>query len=567
MSKNKELTYNKRAIVKLAIWWCFFIWQSIPAIFVAILFVIFVRWLRVDWRILAGFGAAVAIVCILKMLYLGILKSFLVGGFYINYNFWNNIFRYDTVDELKYYFSQFYMYYIPTPFPILGLLAIAQLIPNHSHEKKLKDLQSGKIKKDDSSSEISTASLDKVLDKLFDRDYDGTLIGASKKTGKIVGMPDSHVNQLALVVGTTGSGKTVTIRRFCSRAIMANYPLIIVDAKPTKENTAWVEAQARAVGKKFYGFNCGEKWNYNPLAHGGYTELKDKLICLKDEWESDYYRSIAEDYLQTTIEVLIASGEPFDLRRVVECLDFSELALIVRSINDPRLQARVKRIAEYERKDITGLQAHLNILVNSEMGEYFEDKPGKTFDLGGVISINAVVYFALPALQFSSFSAVLGKLIINDIKTVINRELTKKPIFTVFDEFSVFAGDQVLNLVNMGRGKGVHAVFGTQGISDLKRVSSEFSNQVLNCVNTIICHRVNDSDSVESITSWAGTRNIFDVTAQIGGEDGTGMGSVRQNKEYVIHPDSIKQGLETGEAFFISKVGKFRSEKIKVKNS
>ena len=265
--------------------------------------------------------------------------------------------------------------------------------------------------------------------------------------------------------------------------------------------------------------------------------------------------------------MLIASKQPFNLKRVVECLEPDELLSMLRAAANPRLEARVRRIAQYERKDIIGLQAHLNILIHSEMGEYFEAKEGKTFDLGGVIRGNAVVYFALPALRFPSFSKVLGKLIINDIKAVVDRETSGKRIFTVFDEFSVFAGDQVLNLVNMGRGKGVHAIFGTQGISDLKSVNKEFANQVLNCVNTIICHRVNDHDSAEAIAAWAGTRDMFDVTAQIGETGSTGMGSVRRNKEFIIHPDAIKQDLQSGEAFYISKVGKFRSEKIKVKYS
>ena len=137
----------------------------------------------------------------------------------------------------------------------------------------------------------------------------------------------------------------------------------------------------------------------------------------------------------------------------------------------------------------------------------------------------------------------------------------------MFDEFSVFAGDQVLNLVNMGRGKGVHAIFGTQGLSDLKKVDSEFASQVLNCVNTIICHRLNDHDSAEAVAAWAGTKDSFDMTAQIGGDGATGMGSVRRNKEFIIHPDSIKQNLQPGEAFYISKVGRFKAEKIKVKYS
>ena len=170
----------------------------------------------------------------------------------------------------------------------------------------------------------------------------------------------------------------------------------------------------------------------------------------------------------------------------------------------------------------------------------------------------------LRILLVPSFAKVLGKLIINDIKAVIDRLESKQRIFTVFDEFSVFAGEQVLNLVNMGRGKGIHAIFGTQGLADLKRVDPDFENQLLNCVNTLICHRLNDHNSAESVASWVGTKDGFDVTAQISEDKSTGMGSVKRNKSFIIYPDSIKQDLQPGEAFYISKVGKFFYDKLKV---
>ena len=148
-------------------------------------------------------------------------------------------------------------------------------------------------------------------------------------------------------------------------------------------------------------------------------------------------------------------------------------------------------------------------------------------------------------VRFPSFSKVLGKLVINDLKAVIDRRGNNdKPVFAIFDEFSVFAGDQALNLVNMGRGKGVHAVFGTQGLADLDRVDVGFKSQVLNCTNTLICHRLNDQESAEAIASWVGTKDAFTVTAQINSQQAqAGIGSVRVNKEFVVHPDMIKQGL------------------------
>ena len=370
---------------------------------------------------------------------------------------------------------------------------------------------------------------------------------------------------MALVLGTTGSGKTITLRRFYQRAIMRGYPLIIIDGKPDTTNICWLTELAKKYHRRFMGFNCANYLSYDSLAHGNYTELKDKIICLKDTWENDYYRSIAEDYLQTTFEVLLKVGGQLDLKRVVECLSYNKLKLLATNTKDEALINRVKELKNYEQKDITGLQAHLNILINSELGRYF-DKTEQSFSLTDVINQQAVVYFALPALRFPSFAKVLGKLVINDIKAVIDRERNYNgAIFTVFDEFSVFAGEQVLNLVNMGRGKGVHAIFGTQGLADLDRVDVSFKNQVLNCVNTLICHRLNDQESAEAVANWVGTRDVFSVTAQLNmKENEGGMGSVSVNKEYIVHPDEIKRGLKVGEAFLVTKVGDFRKEKIRI---
>ncbi|MFU8797324.1 MAG: type IV secretory system conjugative DNA transfer family protein [Gammaproteobacteria bacterium] len=570
------LTRHPRQSAQLLALFAFLLWQTPAALLGLILFVLFTRLLKYPWwgMLCVGlFFTAVTFFVDFGTTHSRIPLTDFLSHLILSFGRDNFVF-------LKFFFAQKFsialhlvydkfLLYLPA-FSVLfsGIFAVLDLIPNSAYEKQMRALQRGQ---NDNVVEAKPRSVENALEKLDERQHDGTVLGISKYSNRVVTLSDNAVNQLALVLGTTGGGKTITLRRFYQRAMMKNYPLIIVDGKPTDENTAWIAERAKAAGKPFYGFNCGNFAHYDSLASGGYTELKDKIISLKDEWSSDYYRSIAEDYLQTTFEVLLLSGEPYDLKRVVEYLDYEHLALLVRKLdgdNLMRLAPRVKRLSKYDQKDITGLQAHLSLLINSELGDYFTHVPDKTFNLRQVIENNGVVYFALPALRFPSFSSVLGKLIINDIKAVIDRESSGKRIFTVFDEFSVFAGEQVLNLVNMGRGKGIHAIFGTQGVSDLKKITPEFANQVLNCVNTLICHRLNDQDSAEAVSSWAGTRETFTLTAQVGMSQGnTGMGSVRRNKEFIVHPDAIKQELQPGEAFFISKVGEFKPDKIKVKYS
>ncbi len=557
---NDYINAHPRQCLLMLIMGIAFIWQSVVAVIAISLYALIKMYPPSRWWMVLMMGAILALTAI----YCADSQwaQFLREGFNFNKVFWH----YLLTNKLLYAFSSIQLnYLVGFSVWIAGILLTIDLIPDNPYNKEVTALHKGQS---NSVPEVSEKSITKALNKIGDEDHGGTILGVSKYTGQYSIIPDRDINQVLLVLGTTGSGKTITLRRFYKRAITQGYPLIIVDGKPDVDNINWLTQLAENHGRKFFGFNCANYLPYDPLANGGYTELKDKIISLKDEWSSDHYRSIAEDYLQATFEVLLKSKKNFDLKMVVQCLNYTDLLMLTREVGDMELAKRVESLEQYDRSDITGLQAHLNILIHSELGQYFQ-KNSSTFTLSDVIQQNGVVYFALPALRFPSFSKVLGKLVINDLKAVIDRnDVNRNRIFTVFDEFSVFAGEQVLNLVNMGRGKGVHAIFGTQGLADLDRVDVMFKSQVLNCVNTLICHRLNDQESAESIANWVGTQEGFTVTAQLNIKQGdANMGSVRRNKEFIVHTDDIKQGLQTGEAFYITKVGKFRKDKIRVKFS
>jgi hypothetical protein len=203
---------------------------------------------------------------------------------------------------LNYLYNYGMGYLLGMPLLFAGVLSVVELMQNSPHQKAITALQKGEhlhVRK-----ELSDKKLESALKRVDESRYDGTVLGVSNYTGAPVVLPDNYINQVLLVLGTTGSGKTITLRRFYKRAITKGLPLIIVDGKPTTENIQWVQALAEKHNRKFYGFNCGNYAHYDCLSDGGYTELKDKVISLKDEWENDYYKSIAEDYLQAVFQVL-----------------------------------------------------------------------------------------------------------------------------------------------------------------------------------------------------------------------------------------------------------------------
>jgi len=120
----------------------------------------------------------------------------------------------------------------------------------------------------------------------------------------------------------------------------------------------------------------------------------------------------------------------------------------------------------------------------------------------------------------------------------------------------VFAGEQVLNVINMGRSAGLHAVLATQSVADIGRAvpmtPDHFIRQVFASCNNYLIQRLNAPEDAVTVAELIGTKASFSHTAQIGEAGSTGWGSVRRTRSFQVHPDQIKQ-LKRGEAVFVNK--------------
>ncbi len=114
-----------------------------------------------------------------------------------------------------------------------------------------------------------------------------------------------------------------------------------------------------------------------------------------------------------------------------------------------------------------------------------------------------MVYFCLQPLAFPAYAASLGKLIINGLKALASSQLEKsekKAIYAIFDEFSAFAGEQIINLINQGRNVGIHAVLSTQSLADIVHNGDEaLLGQVLSNYNNYIIQRQNYHQDAEQL--------------------------------------------------------------------
>lgn len=154
----------------------------------------------------------------------------------------------------------------------------------------------------------------------------------------------------------------------------------------------------------------------------------------------------------------------------------------------------------------------------------------------------------------------MGRLVLIDCKKAVSnlfKANNKQRTFFVFDEINVYISSALINLLNKSRSANITCIPATQSLSDLEEAGEEaLKNQVLENCNNYIILRQNTAKSSEEWAKTIGTKKSIEVTYQIEQDFhtsvSTGLGSARQVREFIYHPDEIKQ-LRTGEAFYISK--------------
>jgi hypothetical protein len=393
------------------------------------------------------------------------------------------------------------------------------------------------------------------------------LFGTEFSSGRWAYLTYNQLTHHLIVIGTTGRGKTQTVLNIVEAAILAGFPLVYLDGKGDQELVARVRAFAKLHNRKFYLFdptNLPASCAYNPVATGTYTQRADRVIAMRDVYSEAHYRILNEGFMITVFKIMEYSGIPVDLVTTERHCSTEQLLATLyrksgRTVASEALRTEILKQREAESEGISSLRAEIRNLCISDFGILFDtqraEREGReVLSLSRARAEGAIVFFALPGLQYPMAAARAGRMILNDIKGTLPESRNLWPL--LFDEYSVFGGGpQILNLLSMGRVFGAAGVLISQSCFDLATDSSNSANsiqQALASVNSMILHQLNAADDAELVARTVGTATELEHTAQAIGEKPTGASSIRQVREFRLHPDSLKS-LGTGEALYVDR--------------
>jgi conjugal transfer pilus assembly protein TraD len=364
----------------------------------------------------------------------------------------------------------------------------------------------------------------------------------------------------ALVVGATGSGKTVTQTLIAVRAIEAGRAAIVIDPKGDRAMREQLRRVALRVGREFVEWSPSGPSVYNPYGRGGDTEIADRVLAGEHFTEPHYLRQ-AQRYLGHVVRALRASGGEVSLAGIVRLLDPQALELLLRDMPERQAQEShdyLDSLTPRQQRDLAGVRDRLAILGESDVGCWLDPAhKARRFDLLACARSGAIVYFNLESDSRPLLSRMLGAAVVQDLQCVVaSLQGRPAPTTVVIDEFAAVAAEQVVALFGRARSAGFGLLLGTQELSDLRLPGRErVLEQVMGNLSLLIAHRQVVPASADLLSRLGGVRGSWRVTWASNGRT-----TRTRTDEPVLVPDSLMR-LAPGWAAVIA-LGRSRGARL-----
>ena len=387
------------------------------------------------------------------------------------------------------------------------------------------------------------------------------LIGLNHK--KPVYIPDNCKH--CFICGTTGSGKTVALSNFIKHGAEINLPMLIVDGKGDIGDGSILEIIKQfCKGQKLYIINLADPVNsakYNPFKNASPTMCKDMLINMT-EWSEEHYKLNTERYLQRLIILLNQNEIPLSFKTIINYMSIGKFNSLSSNLLKSEIISKDEHLLNLEISESCGkiaqsASARFSTIAESEFGSIFDENG---IDIYTALQENAVILFVLNPLLYPEISPLMGRLILIDAKQAINKCFNSglERAFFIFDEINSYVSTALIDLINKSRSANITSILATQSLSDLDFACNEaFKEQIIENTNNYIVLRQNSAINSEHWANILGTRATIDVTYQLQQRgrfetSDTGLGSARRTREFIYHPDDIKN-LSVGKGIFMTK--------------
>lgn len=408
-----------------------------------------------------------------------------------------------------------------------------------------------------------------IKNQIYKPSKESTFCGFEMKTKKPIYVNCSQRKMHTQIIGTTNAGKTESvILPWAIQDIQKGLGLIIIDGKSDRGllNKLWAYTCKYGRESDFFLFSLSqieESSQYNPLIGQEPEEVIERVFS-SFEMENSYFKNIQFEVFSNIIRLFFESGEVPTFKKVYKILsDRNYLRQLNRKVNSVELKDWATGFlalspTEQEQR-VSGLKTSISHFAFGKTAELF-DTETPTIDIDEALKKNKIIYFQLPVLLSPFLGRATGKMILQNLQcAVANRHRSKDrdlSFFSVFlDDFTEYLYPGFVSLLNKSRSANIGIVFAHQALGDIKSLGDSIANTILTNANLKIFMRGNDPDSAEYYSKVIGTKKALKLTERkkktFLNDKYTGDQSAREVDEFIIHPNTFKKELGTGEAIVV----------------
>ena len=296
-----------------------------------------------------------------------------------------------------------------------------------------------------------------------------------KYNDKKIELDDIVMSGETLVTGSTGSGKTTTLKTILIQRINDHRPVVFVDYKGEEDILNDIKGYALAAGLPYYEFSARDcNFTYDPFINLNETGKVEALMNTR-RWSTDG----ADEHYKTSMQLAIQNlVREYDAYRAENDEKTNYIVGLYNFALHYQPQAN-------ERDGFANLLKSLEILLSSRAKDLFGDEPDFTFenDQPYVVCFSFTSANKALANQLSSF-------VFSDIMDRGTRKRYPDKLLLCVDEFGTLESSTLIkDLLEKGRSGGVQTVFSILDLNQISMTSGEFFTQsILGTINNYIIH-------------------------------------------------------------------------------
>lgn len=315
---------------------------------------------------------------------------------------------------------------------------------------------------------------------------------------KKIEVDDVVLSGETLITGSTGSGKTTTLKAILKQRIDDNRPVVFFDYKGEEDILDDIKGFALAAGLPYYEFSARAcTFTYDPFINLNETGKVEALMNTR-RWSMDG----ADEHYKTSMQLAIQNlVREYDKYRLENNDKSNYIVGLYKFAGTHRVQAN-------ERDGFANLIKSLEILLSSKAKELFADEPTFTFEEDEPF----VVCFSFTSAN-KALANQLSSFVFTDLMDRGTRIHYEDKLLLCVDEFGTLESSTLIkDLLEKGRSGGVQTVFSILDLNQISMTSGEFFTQsILGTINNYIIHAGATQTTAELLAGVQKYDKDFDI--------------------------------------------------------